>query len=720
MSFDQAKALMQSQGIKTNREFIKWNKAGNRPKDFPSNPNIIYKDKWRGWGDFLGTGNISTRKREKRKWMSFNQAKALMQSQGIKTSTEFNEWKKAGKRPKDFPSNPAQTYRNKWRGWGDFLGTGNISTRNREKRDWMSFQDAKTLMQSQDIRTREQFREWRKSEQRPEHFPSHPDEVYTNEWRGWRDFLGTKWMSFEDAKAFIQSQGIKTSKEFEKWRQAGKRPEDFPSNPRRTYKNEWKSWKDFLGTKKQWMSFDEAKTFIQNFEIKSKGQFYKWLKSGQKPEHFPSVPEKFYKNEWISWGDFLGTGNISITKGEWMSFEDAKAFIQSQGIKTSTEFNEWKKSGNKPKSFPSNPDRVYKKKWVSWGDFLGTGSISTRKRKWRSFDQAKDLMQSQGIKTYKEFREWKKAGKRPKDFPSNPPKTYKNEWRSWEDFLGTKKHWMSFDQAKDLMQSQGIKTYEEFREWKQAGKRPKDFPSTPDKAYKDKWRGWGNFLGTENHWMSFEDAKTFIQNFEIKSKGQFNKWLKSGQKPEDFPSSPPSAYKNEWRGWGDFLGTGNTISYMKYSTAKKHVQSLEFEQPKDFIEWLQSDDRPIHFPPNPQNFYSEWINLKDFLSEKEYMTYEEAKTFIQQLGIKNQRDFFEEMKNNSDIFPENFPPNPKTFYTNTGEWTGWHDFLGLTIKSDNKINRYRKDFQIEENDLGQEDIFTDEEEGSGWGEDVEF
>ena len=100
---------------------------------------------------------------------------------------------------------------------------------------------------------------------------------------------------------------------------------------------------------------------------------------------------------------------------------------------------------------------------------------------------------------------------------------------------------------------------------------------------------------------------------------------------------------------------------MSFEEAKKYVQALAFETPKDFIEWLKSKDRPINFPPNPQQIYSEWISVKDFL-------YKEAKNFVQQLGITSSVDFFETKKSEPDIFPENFPLNPKTFYTNTGEW----------------------------------------------------
>ena len=680
MSFDQAKTLMQSQGIKTRKGFNEWKQAGNRSKDFPSHPEQVYTNEWRGWRDFLGT-----------KWMSFDQAKTFIQRQGIRTREQFQEWSKSEQRPKDFPSNPHKVYTNEWRGWGDFLGTGNISVRNR---DWMSFQDAKTLMQRQGIRTREQFQEWSKSEQRPKNFPSTPHQTYKNKWRGWGDFLGTgnistskrKWMSFQDAKALMQSQGIKTSTEFNEWKKAGKRPKDFPSNPSETYKNKWRGW-----------------------------------------------------------GDFLGTGNISTRNRKWMSFQDAKALMQSQGIKTITEFNEWKKAGNRPKDFPSHPEQTYKDKWRGWSNFLGTGNIvGGRKKEWMSFQDAKALMQSQGIKTREQFQEWSKSEQRPKNFPSTPHQVYTNEWRGWGDFLGTgnisteNSKQTSFEENSTLTQSRVTKPHIKPKEKKRTrsrvtrtrikpkekkrtrtGNKSKNIPSRPDQTNNNEHTDQGNPPDTKNNEQtSFDEIKAFLQRLGVRTHIESEEEEQASSKPEKASNSPDEASKDEQVDSDNFLESETT--WMSFNEAKEYVRSLNFENHKDFIDWLKSSDRPENFPPNPQKVYSEWISLKDFLSTKEYMTYEEAKTFVQQLGITNQRDFFEERKNNSDIFPENFPPNPKAFYTNTGEWIDWNDFLGLTNKSYNRSNNSGENSQIERDELGQEDIFTDAEKRSEWEEDAEI
>ena len=48
------------------------------------------------------------------------------QSLGLKTSRQWREYSKIKTFPKDFPKKPQNSYKNNgWKGWGDFLGTGN-------------------------------------------------------------------------------------------------------------------------------------------------------------------------------------------------------------------------------------------------------------------------------------------------------------------------------------------------------------------------------------------------------------------------------------------------------------------------------------------------------------------------------------------------------------------------------------------------------------------
>ena len=97
-----------------------------------------------GMGGFLGTGRIADKNKV---WMSFEKARTIVQTLGIKNMPEYKIAWNAGKIPKDIPANPNMVYQNK--GWvrpGDWLGTGNIG--NREKsQSFLSAKEAKPVLQ---------------------------------------------------------------------------------------------------------------------------------------------------------------------------------------------------------------------------------------------------------------------------------------------------------------------------------------------------------------------------------------------------------------------------------------------------------------------------------------------------------------------------------------------------------------------------------------------
>ena len=252
MKFAEAKALMQTEGIKSTLEFREWKRAGKKPSNFPSEPHRVYKADWVSWPYFFGV-----EKTHFNNWMNFTEAQAFMQAEGIKSSLEFIEWKKAGKRPPNFPSNPDIKYKEYWKGWPHFLGTeGRRGRKGVSYKNWMPFAEAKALMKEQGIKTVKEFKIWKRAGKRPANFPGNPDVAYKEYWKGWIHFFGKRgkvdieWMSYEEARAFMIEQGIKTVREFQIWKRAGHRPSNFPTNPNIKYKEDWVSWYHFFGTEK--------------------------------------------------------------------------------------------------------------------------------------------------------------------------------------------------------------------------------------------------------------------------------------------------------------------------------------------------------------------------------------------------------------------------------------------------------------------------------------
>ena len=87
----------------------------------------------------------------------------------------------------------------------------------------------------------------------------------------------------------------------------------------------------------------------------------------------PRSASHIYKNKgWVSWGDWLGTGNIHPSKIKWESFKKSKNYARSLNLKSKVEWYKFYEE-NKFPNIPKNPQSLYKNKgWKGWKDFLGT------------------------------------------------------------------------------------------------------------------------------------------------------------------------------------------------------------------------------------------------------------------------------------------------------------------------------------------------------------
>lgn len=124
---------------------------------------------------------------------------------------------------------------------------------------------------------------------------------------------------------------------------------------------------------------------------------------------------------------------------KWMSFEDAKEFIQDQHVQSRQQFLDWHDE-NKPKSISKYPQRVYTTEWSGWNDFLGTNNeFNKTRRNWRSLEEAVLWVHKLNLVGGKpSWLNWVKdnTGDLPEDIPKRPDITYKKDWLSWKHWLG--------------------------------------------------------------------------------------------------------------------------------------------------------------------------------------------------------------------------------------------------------------------------------------------
>ena len=627
--FEEARRFVRSLGLKNSEEWRAYYKSDKRPKDIPSSPWGVYKEEWKGMGDWLGTG-----------YLPFKEAREFARSLGFKNSKEWHEYSKSGKRPKNIPSCPARTYKAEWKGMGDWLGTGNISFKNNV---YCAFKEARKFIRSLGLKSQKEWYEYVKSGKKPKGIPAAPWKVYKEEWGGMRDWLGeySRFLSFREAREFSRSLRLKSTKEWRRFCSSGNKPTNIPSDPYAVYGGAFKGFGDWLGTgniapfNKVYRPFKEARKFIHSLGLKNCREWREYSKSGKCPEDISHTPWNTYKEEWKGLGDWLGTGNIHPSNRVFRPFKEARQFARSLGLKGRKEWEEYSKSGKRPKDIPSNPQLTYKAEWKGFGDWLGTGNIASHNKVYRSFKEAREFARSLGLKSHKEWREYSKSGKRPKDIPSAPWNTYKKEWKGLGDWLGTgaiapkDREFRSFREARKFVRPLGLKNSKEWNEYSKSGKRPKDIPSCPEKTHKEEWKGYGDWLGTGNianfnkKFRSFKEGRKFARSLGLKSSAEWKEYAKSGERLKDIPSNPGTVYKEDWKGWGDWLGTGNIATssrvYRPFKEARKFVRSLGFKNTKEWHTYVKSGEKPKDIPSNPQKVYEkDWKGFGDWLGTSKH------------------------------------------------------------------------------------------------------
>jgi Phage-integrase repeat unit len=178
----------------------------------------------------------------KREYLPFEEAKKIVRSFGFENVKEYQRWCKLQK-PKGIPFTPENVYENEWKGYGDWLGTGRLATKDIE---FLPFEEAKKTARSLRFKNNEEYKEYCRSENR--HLPIYPNNVYKKEWKGWGDFLGTgnitrinrEFLPFPKAKKFVHSLRSKDRQEYLQWCRSGQKPDYIPSTPHKVYKKEWR------------------------------------------------------------------------------------------------------------------------------------------------------------------------------------------------------------------------------------------------------------------------------------------------------------------------------------------------------------------------------------------------------------------------------------------------------------------------------------------------
>ncbi|OGV90342.1 MAG: hypothetical protein A3K19_09100 [Lentisphaerae bacterium RIFOXYB12_FULL_65_16] len=413
-------------------------------------------------------------------------------------------------------------------------------------------------------------------------------------------------------------------------------------------------------------------------------------------------------------------------------FHEARDFARGLKLKNQSEWNAFctgkmPGKGGRPRDIPTNPNLTYADKgWKGYGDWLGTGTIASRSRRYRSFCEARRFARGLKLNSVSEWNAFCKGkmpgkGKWPPDIPASPGQTYADKgWKGYGDWLGTGtiayflREYRSFREARRFARSLKLKNWDEWRAFCKGkmpgkGKLPPDISANPNQTYADKgWKGVGDWLGTGNianfqrEYRSFREARRFARNLKLKNQHEWRAFCKGkmpgkGKLPPDIPVNANQTYADKgWKGMGDWLGTGNIANFQReyrpFREARRFARNLKLKNQHEWRAFCKGKipskgKLPSNIPATPNRTYADkgWKGYGDWLGTgsianflREYRSFREARGFARGLKlniVSEWRAFCKGKILGKGKLPSDIPANPYQTYAGKG-WKGYGDWLG--------------------------------------------
>ncbi|MDD2267064.1 hypothetical protein [Sulfuricurvum sp.] len=277
--------------------------------------------------------------------LPFEEARAFVRNVGLQNAREWKLWSKGelqnhDRRPDFIPSNPDIVYkRSGWLGWSDWL-------KEVKEQKYLPFEQAKEFVHSLNLKNNQEWIRYYQGKlegvEKPDYIPWNPQIVYKSDWIGIKDWLGTSWRDFKEAREFVRNLGLGGTIEWRAYCQGvlegyDSKPSDIPTDPARIYENDgFVDMGDWLGTGRKrktnygiaddtWLTYEEAKSFVHTLGLSGYDQWReyiddKYINLPIRPDDIPRSPQYVYKNDgWVNWNDWIGN---TVNHKQYKNIED--------------------------------------------------------------------------------------------------------------------------------------------------------------------------------------------------------------------------------------------------------------------------------------------------------------------------------------------------------------------------------------------------------------
>lgn len=116
---------------------------------------------------------------------------------------------------------------------------------------------------------------------------------------------------------------------------------------------------------------------------------------------------------------------------------------------------------------------------------------------------------------------------------------------------------------------------------------------------------------------SFKEARKIARAYGFTSQTEFLEYECAGC--YQLPKNVETLYRNEWKGWEDFLGVslsygeGRLVARKLGMVKKEAYLKLKEEESKTIDASVVDDDLILRLPYRPDLYYKEWVSWEDWL-----------------------------------------------------------------------------------------------------------
>jgi hypothetical protein len=266
----------------------------------------------------------------------------------------------------------------------------------------LPFEKAKRYVQQLHLHSAKEYNEWVKYSKQygsyinafGERLPAKPSFIanlpnvcyqYTNEWRGWPDFLGipkiaiwptdldpiisytfpTAFLPYEQARDYLRKQNLKSLKLYYQYMRSNPKLPFYNADmelcqprlsklhwlPKQYYSNmgTWVSWSDYLGCDFSEYTYEDLHALALKYKIANRMEWYQFAVKHGLPRHVASYCRN--RGTWTTWLDFLYDTSV-----KYATPQDAMGLLSSYRFERVSDYADWY-AVHQPESLP--PDLNY-------------------------------------------------------------------------------------------------------------------------------------------------------------------------------------------------------------------------------------------------------------------------------------------------------------------------------------------------------------------------